>query len=424
LIFLLSATPKTYFEAPQSQGKSLLPAGLVGGFSSTLDGDVEPPKTVLLAILTDLSTDYRCFKLASTLQDSGYAPIILCDKPKHPLGRAWSKFPVRFMTPVSHLQGFFKAFILFHLHLAWTLLWTRSRLWIALDCPPLLTLAILGKIKGATVVYDSHEIFLETPMVLSRPSRKRFWTFWHDAGLRLVHRILAVSPAAVEWFQSRYPGHAVYLLPNAPLLQLDAPWAKKPVAAVASETPAIRLIYQGGLRAASGLMETFQALRDLPQFTADIYGDGPERANLEAAVQKMGLEKRVRFHGHIPFEALRAPMGEAHIGLHPLQPVCGNFALTLSNKVFDYVHAGLPVLLSENPAHAGLLREHRVGVAVDSYAPDSIAAGLRTLVAEWDGFHAACRQARDAWHWQAYARDLPSFLEASAALPPNQVTGA
>jgi glycosyltransferase involved in cell wall biosynthesis len=397
--------------------------------SSTLGGDVEKSNTVLLAILTDLSTDYRCFKLANTLRNAGYEPMILCDKPKHALGQAWNPFTVHLMSPVSHLQGFFKAFFLFHIRLAFTLLFTRSRIWIALDCPPLLTLALIGKVKGATVIYDSHEIFLETPMVQSRPSRKWFWTFWHDTGLHFIHRIVAVSPSSVAWFRARYPGHTIYLLPNAPILQKEAPWAQAPTAptypvSTAVAVPSIRLIYQGGLRVASGLMETFQAIKGLPQYSVDIYGDGPERVNLTSAVQEMGLENRVCFHGHIPFEALRVPMGEAHIGLHPLQPICGNFALTLSNKIFDYVHAGLPVLLSENPAHLGLLQEHRVGVAVDSYSPQSIAAGLKTLVDQWSEFHLVCQQARDAWHWDAYARDLPQFLTSPNAPTPNPVTDA
>jgi glycosyltransferase involved in cell wall biosynthesis len=373
---------------------------------STLDLLVDRPQTVLLAILTDLSIDHRCFKVATSLREAGMHPVILCDRPLRPLGEAWSGFAIRILSQASHLEHFARAFAVFHLRLAFVLLFTRAKVWVALDCPPLLTLAVMGRLRGATVIYDSHELFTQTPLVLSRPSRRRFWTFWHDAGLKLTRRVIAVSPTCVQWFHRHYPGHQVFLLPNAPSLRDDAQVAQKP-----HDAP--RLTFQGGLRVASGLRETFVALAGAPAlaaFTLDIYGDGPERKNLEAAARHAGVTPRLVFHGQVPFEALREPMGRAHIGVHLMQPICESFALTLANKLFDYAHAGLPVLLSDNPAHRAFLQKHPVGVAVDSHSPEAIALGLQDLAEHWDTYHAACLKAREVWNWQAFARDLPAFI--------------
>lgn len=366
---------------------------------------MKPPPEVLLAILTDLSMDHRCFKEAAALRAAGFQPVILCDKPRHPLGRAWDGFDIRQITSVSHLDRFGIAFLLFHLRLVFALLTTRSRIWISLDCPPLLTLALLGKWRGATVIYDSHELFTETPMVLSRPSRRRFWTFWHNAGVSLVSHVIAVSPACLKWFARRYPHHQLLLLPNAPLLRTDLPVAAPPAA---GEKP--RLFFQGGLRVASGLSETFAAMRALPGWSLEAYGDGPERRALQDSAKQAGVDQRVTFHGQVPFEALRAPMAQAHIGVHLMQPVCDSFALTLANKLFDYLHAGLPVLLSDNESHRAFLAEFPVGVAVDSFSPEAIAEGLRSLAANWEAHHQACLRAREVWHWHAFAGKLPAFL--------------
>ena len=105
-------------------------------------------------------------------------------------------------------------------------------------------------------------------------------------------------------------------------------------------------------------------------------------------------------------------MAPAHIGIHLMQPVCGSFALTWANKIFDYTHVLLPVLLSDNPAHRALLREFRVGVVVDSFSPEAIGEGLRDLLAGYPAFVEECRKARDHWHWEAYARNLSGFLKA------------
>jgi glycosyltransferase involved in cell wall biosynthesis len=364
------------------------------------------PPPILLAILTDLSIDHRCFKLATSLREAGMQPIIYCDQPRKPLGAAWAGFDIRILSRISHLESFARAFTIFHFRLFFTLLFTRAKIWIALDCPPLLTLALVGRLRGATVIYDSHELFTQTPMVLSRPSRRRFWTFWHDTSLKMIRRIIAVSPTSVQWFDRHYPGHQIFLLPNAPPLRTDFLLATSP-----QGTP--HIVFQGGLRVASGLSETFTALFKLPvnsNFSLDIYGDGPERQRLEEASRRAEVDSRVVFHGQVPFEMLRDVMPKYNLGIHLMQPICESFALTLANKLFDYAHAGLPMLLSDNPAHQAFLKQFPVGIAVDSFSPQAIAEGLAQLAANWQYHHEACLKAREVWHWQAFAKDLPAFL--------------
>lgn len=375
------------------------------------------PTPVLLAILTDLSIDHRCFKLATSLRDAGMHPIIYCDRPFKPVGSAWSGFDIRILSRISHLESFGRAFVIFHLRLLLTLLFTRAKVWIALDCPPLLTLAILGRLRGATVIYDSHEIFTQTPMVLSRPLRRRFWTFWHDSGIKLTNRVIAVSPKAISWLKLRFPAQNYFLLPNAPPLHAEIPVAKP-------RNRSYRLVFQGGLRIGSGLEETISGLKDtiaLSDFTLDIFGDGLEKKKLEQLALASGISNRIIFHGQVPFESLRSKLPEYSLGLHLMQPICDSFALTLANKLFDYIHAGLPMLLSDNPAHRAFLAKHHVGLAVDSFSPAAIAKGLEQLAANWQYHHEACLKAREVWHWQAFAKDLPAFL---ADGTPNQEPSA
>ena len=364
---------------------------------------------VLLAILTDLSVDHRCHKWAVSLREAGYEPVIFCDKPLHPLGSAWDGFDVRILTRGSHMRRFFPTFLEFFAKLLPELFRSRARVWISLDAPPLFWLALWGKVLGRTVVYDSHELYLETPLVRSRPSRRLFWTLWEDGGFALIRRGVTVSPLILGRLRSRHPGVRFHLLPNMPRRpEAFAPAPPSPATLRPGEP--VRLVYQGGLRAASGLPELFIALSTRPGFTLDVYGGGGEDAALRAAARAEGLEGRVRFHGTIPFEELPAKMAAAQIGVHLVQPVCDSFALTLSNKIFDYVQAGLPVLFSENPAHRKLLEEHPVGLSADAFSPEAVGRALDRLVADYDMHAAACRTARARWHWKEYFRDVPRFL--------------
>jgi hypothetical protein len=104
-------------------------------------------------------------------------------------------------------------------------------------------------------------------------------------------------------------------------------------------------------------------------------------------------------------------MEAAHIGLNLVQPICLSFALTLANKLFDYVHSLTPVLLSDNPSHRDFLAAHPVGVVVDSFSPDAIRRGLDMLAADLDTYRAACAVAREEWVWNRFAGRLGDFLE-------------
>lgn len=368
---------------------------------------------VLLAILTDLSVDHRCHKWARSLRDAGYAPVIYCDRPLHPLGAAWDGFDVRVLTRESHQQRFFPAFLEFLRRLTPVLWRTRAKVWVSLDAPPFFWLALWGKLLGRTVVYDSHELYLETPLVLNRPSRRVFWALWERGGFALTDRAVTVSPAIVERLREEHPRTRFHLLPNMPILPSgpSGSAAFPPSSAPPLSDGPVRLVFQGGLRIATGLPELFTAMAVRPALratTIDVYGGGSEEGALRAAAAPLG--SRARFHGSVPFETLPGKMAEAHVGVHLMQPVCGSFALTWANKVFDYAQAGLPVLLSDNPAHRALLAEFPVGVTADSFSPESVGRALEDLLARYETHAAASRAAREQWHWSAFFRGLPEFL--------------
>lgn len=342
----------------------------------------------------------------------GMRPVIYCDKPLHAPGKAWEVFDVRVITKESHQRKFFPVFFSFLFHLT-PLLWrSAARVWISLDAPPLFWLALWGKLRGRTVVYDSHELFLQTPMVLNRPSRRIFWWLWERGGFALISKSITVSPAIVKRLKENHPKVDFYLLPNMPFASMPAVENKPPI------SQGLRLIYQGGLRVATGLPELFttmkqRALRQAqgPLLHLDVYGAGTERDRLQEAAKSEGVADTVVFHGAVPFEKLPVLIAQNHIGIHLMQPVCDSFALTWANKIFDYTHALVPVLLSDNPAHRELLKEFRVGVVVDSFSPEAIEKGLDAILADYENFVAQCRVAREHWRWEKYAEGLGSFLK-------------
>jgi hypothetical protein len=133
-----------------------------------------------------------------------------------------------------------------------------------------------------------------------------------------------------------------------------------------------------------------------------------------------GLTRPIVFHGYAPMaDMVRLAAGyDLALSLEP--PTPGNRELCLANKVFTYLLAGVPQLLSPTRAHLGLAAELGTAARIcDFTRPHAMAAALDA----WWADPAAVRSAREhAWrlgqsryNWNAACDGL--LAEVVRALP-------
>lgn len=75
--------------------------------------------------------------------------------------------------------------------------------------------------------------------------------------------------------------------------------------------PGTTLLYAGRLAEEKGIATLLDALREVSGARLDVAGDGPERASLAALAERLGVDKRVRFLGHLAGEAFERAWDEA-----------------------------------------------------------------------------------------------------------------
>jgi glycosyltransferase involved in cell wall biosynthesis len=107
------------------------------------------------------------------------------------------------------------------------------------------------------------------------------------------------------------------------------------------------------------------------------------------------------------------------IGLSAEAPTVRNRQLCLGNKIFTYLAAGLPVILSRTPAQAAFERGlGSAAVGYDCGDVDRLASHLRRLGSDLAARREARRAARDAaerrWHWE-HPEDRGALLDAVRA---------
>jgi glycosyltransferase involved in cell wall biosynthesis len=157
----------------------------------------------------------------------------------------------------------------------------------------------------------------------------------------------------------------------------------------------LRLIHHSNLQRIYGLDLAVEAVSLLPGELAahlDVYGDGPFRTQVEAAIARHGVADRVTLHGRVPQDALPEVLAAADIGLVPSRPE-PYMAYSLSTKLIEYVAMGVPIIASDLQT----FRSHFDAAAiryVPGGDPRALANAIQDLAADPAGAEALAVEAR------------------------------
>lgn len=254
------------------------------------------------------------------------------------------------------------------------------------------------------VVYDSHELWAD------RNGRWE-WRWWLVASealfVRAADAVITASPGYAEALARRYRIARPAVVRNIPEAAHNGhtnrggknktpsgaacpaasdKWGRLPCA-----------VYVGGLMPGRGLEQTIDALALTKEMRVRMIGPGAAgyRAALHARARAAGVRERVRIEPPVPPAYVPGLLEEATAGLCLIQPVCRSYELTLPNKLFEYAAAGVPVLASDLPVMAAVVRGNGLGEVVAPEDTTAIAAALERL--------------RESGRWDAAARCSRTF---------------
>ena len=272
-------------------------------------------------------------------------------------------------------------------------------------------------IGGSTVVYDSHELWPD------RNGRRepRWWLIACEyLFVHLAHRTITASPGYAQVMARRYrisPPGVIRNIPDSSMLPAAVGSQNgRPPSAGDGERVAL---YVGALTTGRGLELSIMALNRLDDVRLRLVGPARPayREELVELARTEGVSDRVEFAGAVSPDELIGAISEASVGLALIQPVCLSYRMSLPNKVFEYVAAGLPVLGSDLPAISALVNEHRIGLLAEPGDVENVAAKLNEMLEPErnSAFRDAARKAAGVLNWDREAERLADeYAEAAA----------
>lgn len=271
---------------------------------------------------------------------------------------------------------------------------------------------VLRVLAGSRIVYDSHELWLHRNVRVDRWLAPLVEASTERLGIRLADAVITVSPSIVRWLQEHYAlGDPPFLVRNVPLWRGDLP---DPRQGRLRELTGLRaqdrvVSYCGSITSGRGLEETVDALAVLPD---DVHlvllGFGPPgylTALLDRA-RRRGVADRVHLAGQVPGPLVSQALADADLAIVYVRPIVLSYRYSLPNKLFESLHAGLPIVAADLPDSAALVREHGVGEVFASGTPGELAAAIEQVLAHPEGYRAAARRLAPALDWRMEADRL------------------
>ena len=271
---------------------------------------------------------------------------------------------------------------------------------------------LLKVLDGARIVYDSHELWLRRNVRQDRWLAPAVEALTERLGVAMSDGIITVSPSIVRWLQDTYRLRvAPSLVRNIPLREGAPPDPTEGrLRELTGLTSDDRIVsYVGGITTGRGLEETVEALTLLPGnvhlvllgFGSPEYVDG-----LVSLAATRGVGHRMHLAGQVPGPDVPRTLADADVAVVFVRPIVLSYLYSLPNKLFESIHAGLPIVAADLPDTAAVVREHGVGEVFDARTPAELAAAISDVLADPAAFRAASRRAADRLDWRFEAHEL------------------
>jgi len=333
-------------------------------------------KKAIISVINDLVTDQRVDKTAGVLVELGFNVLLVgrrkIDSPSMS-NRDYDTFRMRLLWEKGPLF-----YVEYNIRLFFLLLSRPANLLVSNDLDTLLPNFLVHKMKRIPIVFDSHEYFTETPELINRPNVQRVWKWIEKTCVPRIKDLLTVNDSIARLFKEKYKvtfkvvrniprKREVNEIPSR--AEMGLPPGKK-----------IILLQGSGINIQRGAEEAVEAMQFIENAVLLIVGGGDVLPVLKRMVQERSLQDKVIFVPRQTPDKLIGYTANADIGLTIDKDTNINYRFSLPNKLFDYIHAGIPVLASPLTELKNIITQYEIGEFIDSHKPTHIASVVNGML--------------------------------------------
>lgn len=336
---------------------------------------------VIVSVINDLVTDQRVHKVCTALVDMGFEVVLIGRKLPNspPLYRDYRTVRMKLL-----FRKKFLFYAEYNLRLLFKLFFIKKDILLSNDLDTLLPNYLISKIFNKKIVYDSHELFTEIIELKDRPLIRKVWLTIEEYIFPKLKNVYTVNKSIALFYKKKYGVNVKVIRNLAPELMnkdADVDLSKK------IKGDQKMLILQGtGINTDRGAEEAIRMMQYLENTILYIIGGGDIYITLKKLVKTLELKEKIFIKDKMPYEELMEYTKISDIGLSLDKGTNLNYEYSLPNKVFDYIQAQIPMLVSNRKEVVDLIIKNRIGLVVDNHDPKVLATSVKKMLSNSDQY--------------------------------------
>lgn len=221
-----------------------------------------------------------------------------------------------------------------------------------------------------------------------------------------------ISERIVELYNLKFVPEVLY---NAPYME----WMGNKVEPIKQRLKIPKqkklVVYTGGARHVRGLHLVVEALKDLDwlHFCAVTNGKTEYVTNLKEMAKQLRVENRFHILPYVEPENIPAFLKDADYGINPILKY-GNSDVALPNKLFDFIHAKVPIITSSTDTMGSFVKENKIGWSFEAGSVQSLVETFNKSQTEYSEKAESLKNAdylKNKYSWNENERVLRKYLE-------------
>lgn len=256
---------------------------------------------------------------------------------------------------------------------------TNSSIYIAEDIFTLPVVTFIAKMNGAKLYYNSREFYAFLAGLRNKPKTQSIIRILENFFIKKVDKVFVTGQGDAEFLQEYYGINNTVVVRNLPLKQIATEKKDFRKMLNISESSTI-LLYQGVILEGRGFEPLLNAMKNINDCDLVVLGAGIFKNKYELLAEDLGIKNRVHFLGNIDQSELINYTAGADIGLSLIENISKSYYYALPNKLFEYIMAELPVLVSDLPQMKKIVEDYSVGEIANIENIEELTITLRGFI--------------------------------------------
>lgn len=280
----------------------------------------------------------------------------------------------------------------------------------------------------AKVVYDARENFVGIPAIEQGHARRHaVLVAQEQAHIRDCAAVTTVSDPIADVLRDRYDLRArPTVVLNTPVRggTTDGGTVRDAIGLPADQS---LLVYSGTISHARGIDTLVRGLAHLPGVHLVIVSvpfPHPSVPALQELAASLDVADRLHVAPPVGQDQLVNYLSGADVAVHPMPGGSPNHDQALPNKLFEYLHAGLPLVVSDARLMAEFVTKHQVGEVFTAGDEKSYAAAVTAALSAGRRQGERVEQLAEQFSWQAQEPLIREYYAAITGFAGHAPTGA